>query len=63
MIKWISMRTTIKKVRLSLQRAKIEGAKDSANIPDFPGRLRAIYGKKQLALSGAKLIARDRDRY
>jgi len=40
-----------------------EGGGVPAKVPDFPGRLRAIYGRKQLALSGAKLIAKDRDRY
>ena len=32
-------------------------------LPDFLGRLRAIYGNKVLAVTGAELIAQDRDRY
>jgi antitoxin (DNA-binding transcriptional repressor) of toxin-antitoxin stability system len=31
--------------------------------PDFLARLRAIYGQKQLAVSGAGLLSEDRDRY
>lgn len=32
-------------------------------MPDFLGRLRAIYGDTKLDISGAELIAKDRDRY
>jgi len=32
-------------------------------MPDFLGRLRKIYGDKVLTVSGAELIAKDRDRY
>lgn len=32
-------------------------------LPDFAARLRAIYGNKVLDITGAELIARDRDRY
>ncbi|HUK73894.1 MAG TPA: hypothetical protein VLV47_00300 [Candidatus Bathyarchaeia archaeon] len=32
-------------------------------MPDFAARLREIYGDKVLAVSGAELIAWDRDRY
>jgi antitoxin (DNA-binding transcriptional repressor) of toxin-antitoxin stability system len=31
--------------------------------PDFMARLRAIYGTKMLTVSGAELIARERNRY
>jgi antitoxin (DNA-binding transcriptional repressor) of toxin-antitoxin stability system len=31
--------------------------------PDFLGRLKKIYGKKTLAISGADLLATERDRY
>jgi antitoxin (DNA-binding transcriptional repressor) of toxin-antitoxin stability system len=31
--------------------------------PDFMGRLRAIYGAKTLEVSGAELLARERNRY
>lgn len=33
-----------------------------ARRPDFLARLRAIYGDKRLAVSGAELLAQDRDR-
>jgi antitoxin (DNA-binding transcriptional repressor) of toxin-antitoxin stability system len=32
-------------------------------VPDFLGRLRAIYGEKVLSVSGADLVAKDRSRY
>jgi antitoxin (DNA-binding transcriptional repressor) of toxin-antitoxin stability system len=32
-------------------------------LPDFEGRIRKIFGEKVLAVSGAQLIAWDRDRY
>jgi hypothetical protein len=32
-------------------------------LPDFQARLRRIYGDKVLAVSGADLLAADRDRY
>lgn len=32
-------------------------------LPDFLGRLKAIYGDKVLDITGAELIAKDRDRY
>ena len=32
-------------------------------MPDFLGRMRAIYGDKILEVSGADLISADRDRY
>ncbi len=35
----------------------------SRQRPDFLARLREIYGDKVLEVSGAELIARDRDRY
>ena len=31
-------------------------------LPDFEGRLRKIYGKRKLTVTGAELIARDRER-
>ncbi len=31
--------------------------------PDFLGRLKKIYGDKTLAVSGAELLAKERDRY
>ena len=35
----------------------------SARRPDFLGRLRRIYGEKVLAVSGAELLAEERERY
>ena len=34
-----------------------------ARRPDFLVRLRRIYGDKKLRVSGARLVARERDRY
>ena len=31
--------------------------------PDFLRRLQKLYGKRQLSITGAELIARERDRY
>jgi hypothetical protein len=36
---------------------------DAARVQDFLDRLRTIFGEKVLPLSGAELIAKDRDRY
>lgn len=36
---------------------------EALKYPDFLGRLKAIYSKKMLKVSGAELIRRDRDRY
>ncbi|HLK03844.1 MAG TPA: hypothetical protein VKT53_05340 [Candidatus Acidoferrum sp.] len=32
-------------------------------MPDFLGRMKKIFGKRRMKISGAKLIAEDRDRY
>lgn len=32
-------------------------------VPDFLARLRSIYGEKVLAVSGAELVAEDRNRH
>jgi hypothetical protein len=40
-----------------------EGAEPAAEVPDFLGRLRATYGDKVFAVSGAELVAEDRNRY
>jgi hypothetical protein len=34
-----------------------------ARPPDFLARLRAIYGRKILKTSGAKLLSRERERF
>ena len=36
--------------------------KAGIELPDFDGRLRKIFGNRKLKVSGADLIARDRDR-
>jgi antitoxin (DNA-binding transcriptional repressor) of toxin-antitoxin stability system len=33
------------------------------DLPDFMGRMRAIYGTKKLKVSGADLVSEDRSRY
>ena len=40
-----------------------ESAEAVKKMPDFRGRMRAIFGDKVLAVSGADLISADRDRY
>lgn len=35
----------------------------AAKLPDFEARVRAIYGEKQLAVSGSDLVSEDRSRY
>jgi antitoxin (DNA-binding transcriptional repressor) of toxin-antitoxin stability system len=35
----------------------------SAKLPDFLGRMRAIYGAEPLQVTGAELVSEDRDRY
>jgi antitoxin (DNA-binding transcriptional repressor) of toxin-antitoxin stability system len=32
-------------------------------MPDFLGRLKKLYGNRKLKVSGAELIAKERDRY
>lgn len=32
-------------------------------LPDFMGRMRAIYGDKPLPVTGAEIVRLDRDRY
>ena len=52
--------TKRKRVIATLVPAKNE---DRIELPDFEGRLRKIYGNRKLKVSGAELIARDRDRF
>jgi antitoxin (DNA-binding transcriptional repressor) of toxin-antitoxin stability system len=40
-----------------------ENSEARAELPDFLGRVRAIYGDKVFQVSGAELIRKDRDRY
>jgi antitoxin (DNA-binding transcriptional repressor) of toxin-antitoxin stability system len=53
----------ITKHRRVIGRLVPESAKAVKEFPDFMGRLRKIYGDKVLAVSGAELISKERDRY
>jgi antitoxin (DNA-binding transcriptional repressor) of toxin-antitoxin stability system len=53
----------ITKRRQVIARLIPERSARARQLPDFLGRLRAIYGDKLLEVSGAELIAKDRDRY
>jgi antitoxin (DNA-binding transcriptional repressor) of toxin-antitoxin stability system len=53
----------ITKRRRVIARLIPERAESPAKIPDFVERLRATYGDKILPVSGADLIAEDRNRY
>jgi len=53
----------ITKRRRVIARLVPENAGACPPMPDFLGRLRAIYGEKVLPVSGADLVAKDRSRY
>ena len=53
----------ITKRRRVIARLVPENEQPPAKLPDFRGRLRAIYGDKVLAVSGADLVSEDRNRY
>ena len=53
----------ITKRRRVIARLTPERAQTPAEMPDFLGRLHAIYGEKILPTSGADLVAADRSRY
>jgi antitoxin (DNA-binding transcriptional repressor) of toxin-antitoxin stability system len=53
----------ITKRRQVIARLVPENVHSAAQMPDFLERLRAIYGDKKLAISGAELIAQDQNRY
>jgi antitoxin (DNA-binding transcriptional repressor) of toxin-antitoxin stability system len=40
----------------------VPAGQSRARCPDFLGRLRTIYGHKRLDVSGAQLLAQERDR-
>lgn len=52
--------TKRKRVIATLVPAKNEKA---IELPDFEAQLRKIYGSRKLKVTGAELIARDRDRF
>ena len=53
----------ITKRRRVIARLVPEREEKTPEIPDFLGRLKKIYGNKKLKVSGAQLIARDRERF
>jgi antitoxin (DNA-binding transcriptional repressor) of toxin-antitoxin stability system len=53
----------ITKRRQVIARLVPENGHPRAEMPDFLARIRAIYGDKVFQVSGAELIAKDRDRY
>ena len=53
----------ITKHRRVIARLVPEDVHSAAQMPDFLERLRDIYGHKMLEISGADLIAQDRNRY
>jgi len=53
----------ITKRRRVIARLVPESEAVKKEMPDFAARVRKIFGDKMLAVSGAELIARDRDRY
>ena len=53
----------ITKRRRVIARLVPETPSAPAAVPDFLGRLRAIFGDKVLPVSGANLVAKDRSRY
>jgi antitoxin (DNA-binding transcriptional repressor) of toxin-antitoxin stability system len=53
----------ITKRRRVIARLVPENGCPQAEMPDFLGRMRAIYGDKVFQISGAELIAKDRNRY
>ncbi len=53
----------ITKRRRVIARLVPERASRAKKVPDFLARLRSIYGEKLLAVTGADLVAEDRNRY
>jgi antitoxin (DNA-binding transcriptional repressor) of toxin-antitoxin stability system len=53
----------ITKRRRVIARLVPENPQTPPELPDFRARVRAIYGDKVLAVSGAELVSKDRDRY
>jgi len=53
----------ITKRRRVIARLVPEGTVESGQLPDFLARLRSIYGEKLLPVTGAELVAEDRNRY
>ena len=53
----------ITKRRKVIARLVPENGRPPVEMPDFLGRMRAIYGDKVFKVSGAELIAKARSRY
>ena len=53
----------ITKRRRVIARLVPEDVADAVQLPDFLARLRSIYGEKPLPVTGAELVAEDRNRY
>jgi len=53
----------ITKRRRVIARLVPEGTADGGQLPDFLARLRSIYGGKPMPVTGAELVAEDRNRY
>jgi antitoxin (DNA-binding transcriptional repressor) of toxin-antitoxin stability system len=53
----------ITKRRRIIARLVPDSVSAPAELPDFLGRLRTIYGDKMLDVSGADLLAEERSRY
>jgi antitoxin (DNA-binding transcriptional repressor) of toxin-antitoxin stability system len=53
----------ITKRRHVIARLIPENTQSTPELPDFRARVRAIYGDKGLAVSGADLVSEDRNRY
>jgi len=53
----------ITKRRRVIARLVPEGTVEGGQLPDFLARLRSIYGEKLLPVTGAELVAEDRNRY
>ena len=53
----------ITKRRRVIARLVPQRKRRAKKVPDFLARLRSIYGDKVLAVSGAELVAEDRNRH
>jgi antitoxin (DNA-binding transcriptional repressor) of toxin-antitoxin stability system len=53
----------IRKRKRVIARLVPERPRAGRSWPDFIARLQQIYGKKRLKVSGAELLAQERDRY
>lgn len=47
----------------SVEEEIVEDRKERPPLPDFLGRIRAVYGDEMLPVTGAEIVRMDRDRY